>query len=89
MVISSPRFISWALGAILLPILATTNVCFAQSDTARVQGTVTDPRGAAIAGASVQVTNTGTGFVATGTTNELGFYSVSALPPGSYRVEVS
>lgn len=89
MVISSPRFIGWGLGAILLLILATTGVCFAQSDTARLQGTVTDPQGAAISGASVQVTNPQTGFAVTVTTSELGFYSVSALQPGSYRVEVS
>src|SRR5690348_16134441 len=89
MVISSPRFVGWALGAILLLVLAITRVCFAQSDTARLQGTVTDPQGAAIAGASVQVTNPQTGFAVTVTTNELGFYSVSALQPGSYRVEVS
>src|ERR1700758_5432435 len=89
MLISSPRFMGWGLGAILLLILATTGVCFAQTDTARLQGTVTDPQGAAIAGANVQVTNTGTGFYATVSTTELGFYSASALQPGSYRVEVS
>ncbi len=78
MVIFSPRFIGWGLGAILLLILATTGVCFAQSDTARLQGTVTDPQGAAISGASVQVTNPQTGFAVTVTTSELGFYSVRA-----------
>src|SRR5215472_14885749 len=86
---SKPGFLSWAAAAILLLILATTEACLAQSDTARLQGTVIDPQGAAIVGANVQVTNTGTGFAATVTTNELGFYSVSALPPGSYHVEVS
>lgn len=89
MISFNPRFIICAVAAILLPLLATSRACFAQSDTARLQGTVIDPQGAAIAGASVQVTNTGTGFSATVSTNELGFYSVSALPPGSYHVEVS
>src|SRR5215467_12790265 len=89
MLISSPRFRKWVLGSILLFTLATPRVCFGQSDTARLQGTVTDPQGSAIAGATVQVTNTGTGYTATVTTNELGYYSVSALPPGAYRVEVS
>ena len=65
MIRANPRFISWAVVAILLPILVTTKVCFGQSDTARLQGTVTDPQGAAIADANVQVTNTGTGFAAT------------------------
>jgi len=89
MISFNPRFIICAVAAILLPLLATSRACFAQSGTARLQGTVIDPQGAAIAGASVQVTNTGTGFSATVSTNELGFYSVSALPPGSYHVEVS
>ena len=86
---SNGRFLSWIVAAIFLAILGSTEVCLAQSDTARLQGTVTDPQDAAIAGANVQVANTGTGFAATVTTSELGFYSVSALPPGSYRVEVS
>src|SRR5215467_12690238 len=87
MALSSPRFISWGLPVILLLIMASTRVCFAQSDTARLQGIVTDPQGAAIASANVQVTNPQTGFAATATTNDLGFYSVSALQPGSYHVE--
>ena len=60
----------------------------AQSDTARLQGTITDPQGAAINGATVTVTSTETGHATTATTNDLGYYTVSALPPGHYRVEV-
>jgi len=33
------------------------------------------------------VTNTATGRAVTATANDLGFYTVSALPPGHYRVE--
>lgn len=89
MIRSTLRFMGWATVVVLLSILATTNVCFAQSDNARLQGTVTDAQGAAVPGANVTVTNTGTGYTASVTGNELGYYSVSALPPGSYRVEVS
>src|SRR5215469_79684 len=85
----NPRLLTCGVAAILLLVLATTEVSLAQSETARLQGTVTDPQGAAIVGAKVQVTNTGTGSAATVATNELGFYFVSALPPGSYHVEVS
>jgi Carboxypeptidase regulatory-like domain/TonB dependent receptor len=60
----------------------------AQSDTARLQGTITDPQGAAINGATVTVTSIETGRATTATTNDLGYYTVSALPPGHYRVEV-
>ncbi|HXC48549.1 MAG TPA: carboxypeptidase-like regulatory domain-containing protein, partial [Candidatus Sulfotelmatobacter sp.] len=78
---------NWAL--VLLIVLASAAVCLAQSDTARLQGTVTDPQGNAVSGATVNVTSTETGRLSTATTNELGYYTVSALPPGNYTVDVS
>jgi len=75
-------------GMLLAAILWTATSCFAQSDTARLQGTVTDPSGAAVAGASVNVTSVETGRLLTTTTNELGYYTVTALPPGHYTVDV-
>ena len=78
---------NWVL--VLLVVLSTAAVCLAQSDTARLQGTVTDPQGNAVSGASVNVTSTETGRLSTATTNELGYYTVSALPPGNYRVDVA
>ena len=60
----------------------------AQTDTARIQGTVADTTGAVIPGAIVTVTNTGTNAVSTVTSNSEGAFSVSALPIGTYRAEV-
>src|SRR5215469_16744292 len=74
---------------LLLIVLSTAAVCLAQSDTARLQGTVTDPSGAAINGAIVNVTSTETGRLTSVTTNELGYYTATALPPGNYKVEIS
>jgi hypothetical protein len=76
---------SWTL---VLLILSTATVLLAQSDTARLQGTVTDAQGNAVLGAAVNVTSLETGRLSTATTNELGYYTVSALPPGNYRVDV-
>jgi hypothetical protein len=59
-----------------------------QSDTARLQGTVTDAQGGAIVGAIVTVTNTGTGREVSERTNESGLYNIAALPPGKYHVEI-
>ena len=81
------NYLFWAW--ILLLIFSTATICLAQSDTARLQGTVTDPQGGAVNGATVTVTNVGTSRELTVTTNELGYYTVSALPPGNYHVEVS
>jgi len=78
---------NWAW--VLLIVLSTAAVCLAQSDTARLQGTVTDPQGNAVSGAAVNVTSVETGRLSTATTNELGYYTVSALPPGNYRVDIA
>lgn len=56
---------------------------------AAIQGTVTDSTGAAIPGVSVVVTSNETGAVSETVTNETGFYRVSGLAPGLYRVSVT
>src|SRR3981189_2690529 len=81
------RFMGWAVAVALLLFFGTSTLCLAQSDTARLQGTVTDAQDAAVAGATVLVTTTDKGPAVTATANDLGFYTVSALPPGHYRVE--
>ena len=68
---------------------AVAKTSLAQTDTGRLQGTVTDPQGAAVVGTMVTVTNTGTGHVTSVTTNETGFYLATALPPRNYRLEVT
>ncbi len=88
MIRSTLRFMGW-VAVVLLSALALANMCYAQSDTARLQGTVTDTQGAAVGGATVKVTNAGTGREISAATDEAGFYTVSALPPGHYRVTVA
>jgi hypothetical protein len=57
--------------------------------TGAIYGFVSDPTGAAIAGATVKVTNVGTGASFTAGTTRDGFYTVRFLVAGTYRVEVS
>lgn len=57
-----------------------------QATTGTVQGTVTDPNGAVVSGASVTVKNTETGFERTVTSNSDGFFTAPLLPLGKYRV---
>ena len=83
----SKNFFFWV--TMLLLIFSTATICLAQSDTARLQGTVTDAQGGVVNGATVTVTNVDTSRQSTAVTNELGYYSVSALPAGNYRVEIS
>jgi hypothetical protein len=73
----------------LLVLLAVTvGLCLAQTDTARLQGTVTDAQGAAVAGAAVTVTNAGTGLALPFQTDTAGLYVANALPAGHYHVVV-
>jgi Carboxypeptidase regulatory-like domain/TonB dependent receptor len=69
--------------------VATARVCLAQTDTARLEGTVTDTSGAAIAKASVTVVETATGRSTPVQTNGQGFYVAPALPAGHYHVSVA
>ncbi|MGE0884701.1 MAG: TonB-dependent receptor [Blastocatellales bacterium] len=53
-----------------------------------VFGTVTDPSGAAVPGAKVVITNTGTNLSVTTQTNSSGNFTQTRLSPGSYRLRV-
>ena len=56
---------------------------------AQLNGTVTDPSGSTIVGASITLTNVGTGTVYTATSNDRGFYAIANVPPGSYTLTAS
>src|SRR5260370_15032026 len=74
--------IALTLGAVL--IFQVTGS--AQTDQGRIVGTVTDANGAVVPGASVSIKNERTGEERTATTNESGYYVVSALRPSVYSV---
>ncbi|MCU1257888.1 MAG: hypothetical protein JWO80_773 [Bryobacterales bacterium] len=54
-----------------------------------IQGTVSDPTGAVIGGASVTATNTATGVQTVRQATAAGFFVLSPLPAGEYRVTVT
>src|SRR5205823_1247636 len=56
---------------------------------ASMQGTVTDPSGAAIARAAIEITNTATGAVRNLTTDEGGRWREPVLQPGQYQVRIA
>jgi len=57
--------------------------------TSQIQGTISDPTGAAVPGAVVKATQTGTGLVRTVTTGQDGGYVLANLPIGPYRLDVT
>ena len=60
----------------------------AQTTTASIVGTVSDPSGAVIGGASITVTNIGTNIAVKTTTDTAGDYVVTPLAIGRYSVTV-
>jgi hypothetical protein len=77
------RILSILAAAVLL-----TATALAQGDRGTITGTVSDNNGAAVPGATVVVTNTGTGSVSNATTSSDGVYTIPALPPGTYKVRI-
>ena len=61
----------------------------AQTDQGRIAGTVTDANGALVPGATIVVKNERTGEERTATTNEVGYFIVSALRPSTYSVNAN
>ncbi len=70
-------------------LLLIASPILAQTETARLQGTVTDPQGAAVAGATITVTDETTNRAVTAQSDDEGLYAIPALPPSRYRIEVS
>jgi hypothetical protein len=61
----------------------------AQQSTSSLRGTVVDVQGAAIAGATIQLTSKGADVHKTATSDGKGEYQFSQIVPGDYSVEVS
>ncbi|HYP09721.1 MAG TPA: carboxypeptidase-like regulatory domain-containing protein, partial [Bryobacteraceae bacterium] len=77
-----------SLIAILCLWLVTIPMAFAQESRGTIVGRVTDPTGATIPAATVEVTNKAQGVKQTLTTNDAGLYQASYLIPGVYEVVV-
>jgi len=80
------RQFSLAILAILFLIMVEP--CFAQTTNASLEGIITDPSGAVIAGAKVTVKNVDTSLTQVVTSSEVGLYLFASLPPGSYNLTV-
>ena len=76
---------AWILPLLLLAL--GSGACFAQStNSGDIRGTVTDPKGAVLPGATVTVLNINTGVSKDYTTNGDGLYDTSSIVAGSYKL---
>jgi hypothetical protein len=74
-----------ALCAVLLCFAVST---LAQVNTATITGTVTDPQGLGVKGATITLENAATGAQRTAETDDDGRYNVVGLTPGTYHLTV-
>jgi hypothetical protein len=81
------RRVVYVLLALTLTLAVGTNV-WGQEVTASITGTVTDPGGGAVAGATATAKSVERGTTYSGTTGEDGFYRISQLPVGNYELRI-
>jgi hypothetical protein len=74
---------------LMLLVLAGLAAWAQTATTGAIVGTVTDPQGRVVPGATVKIVSTATNEVRTLTSDRDGAYMVLLLPVGEYRVEVS
>jgi hypothetical protein len=75
--------------AVTILALNSGDVIAQTGGTGIVVGTVIDPSGAAVPGATVTLTDTATNSERTATTNETGRYDFPNVPPGNYSLTFS
>src|ERR1700740_3421424 len=73
----------------LLVVLAATPWVLAQGVSGRIVGTVSDSTGAAIANATVTVSNQDTGINFNTVRDSRGDYRADNLPPGNYQITIA
>jgi outer membrane receptor protein involved in Fe transport len=79
----------FALSALLMSFALFAGSAFAQTTTTgSIEGTVTDPTGAAVPGVTVTATRQG-GRSVTATSNEEGFFRIPNIEPGQYTVTIA
>src|SRR5438067_4689187 len=77
---------SLIIGVVFVMFVACFTM-FGQSGTSTIRGTVTDPQGNVVAGASVTLSNAEKSFSRAVVTNSEGGYVFSLVPPGTYTVQ--
>src|ERR1044071_9425254 len=72
----------------LLVVLLFPLTAWPQAGTSTIRGLVRDQAQAAVPGAAVTLTNTGTGVARANVTNNSGFYTFPSVTAGAYRITV-
>lgn len=78
----------WVCLLVLGVVMTSWTGAWAQTYTATLTGTVTDPQGAAVPNVKVTATNQGTKLEYTAQTSDSGTYRIPFLPVGAYVINV-
>jgi len=78
-----------SIAVILVGLLTLGTLGFAQSATTSLRGTITDPKGAVVSGATVTLANPATGFSRTVKSGNDGVYQFLEVPPANYGLTVA
>ncbi|HTG27041.1 MAG TPA: carboxypeptidase regulatory-like domain-containing protein [Methylomirabilota bacterium] len=78
----------WALAGVLLVLVLSPFATYAQNYAGSVRGTVTDPSGAAVPGATVTLRDVGTNATMETTTTDTGGFTFGNVSVGAYEVSV-
>src|SRR5438128_1371845 len=73
----------------LAVFLFSSAISWGQQATGAITGTVTDPQGALVPGATIEIRNVGTNAAFDTKSNDSGFYNAPNLPVGEYTVNAS
>jgi Carboxypeptidase regulatory-like domain len=74
----------------MLPcILSTAILTLAQTATTSLRGTIKDPGGALVPGATISITDNDTGKAFSTTSNTAGAYQFAQIPPAKYTVKIT
>src|ERR1051325_8008220 len=82
-----PSFL-FGLTTVLLLLMTLSSIAIGQHIRGALQGTINDPNGALVQGASVTLRNVSTGAETTATTDERGSFNFQNLEAGTYSVTV-
>ncbi len=83
------RHLRVLLAVVFAVLLGSSALSFAQGTNGSLTGQITDPSGAAIPGATVTLTNVGTNYAQSISTDSTGVYLFKLVPPGNYALTVA
>src|SRR5690349_6199156 len=86
---SRTQSISTCLLALAVPLLFTVSALAQSASTGTVSGQVTDPQGAALAGAEIRMFDPQTNVTLTTLSNDTGRFSFVSVTPSTYTFVVS